>query len=247
MTRPVFTVITCTYNAESTLERTVRSVDGQTWPGIEHLIIDGASRDGTLEIAAASKRARVISEPDKGLYDAMNKGLALAEGEYVIFLNAGDCFHSDDTLERVAEAIRGQGPDIIYGETALVDNEGKFLRMRRLRAPEVLNWKSFKNGMLVCHQAFWAKTSVARQIPYDLRYRFSADVDWCIRVMKASCNIFNTHLTLVDYLSEGMSTANRKSSLRERFRVMRHHYGLATTLLRHCWFALRALVRRGAI
>lgn len=247
MTNPLFTIITCTYNAEGTLERTIRSVDGQTYSGIEHLILDGASKDGTLAIAATAKRAKVVSGPDKGLYDAMNKGISLAKGDYIIFLNAGDCFHSNDTLERVAEAVQGQEPDIIYGETALVDNEGKFLRMRRLQAPEVLNWKSFKNGMLVCHQAFWVKTSVARQIPYDLRYRFSADVDWCIRAMKESRNLFNTHLTLIDYLSEGMTTVNRKASLKERFKIMSRHYGLVPTIFRHFWFVVRAIIKRGAI
>ena len=105
MTNPLFTIITCTYNAEHTLERTIKSVDGQTYPDIEHLIIDGASKDGTLEIAATSERARVVSEPDKGLYDAMNKGISLAKGAYIIFLNAGDCFHRDDTLSEVASML----------------------------------------------------------------------------------------------------------------------------------------------
>lgn len=244
MTNPLFTIITCTFNASSTLERTIRSVDGQTYPGIEHLIIDGASKDGTLEIAAASKMARVISEPDKGLYDAMNKGIRMATGDYIIFLNAGDCFHSNDTLERVAAMIQGQAPDIIYGETALVDNGGNFKRMRRLQTPEKLNWKSFKKGMLVCHQAFWAKRELALRTPYDLTYRYSADVDWCIRIMKQSTAVFNTHETLIDYLEEGMSTENRKASLKERFAIMRKHYGLPCTMANHIWFVFRAVVKR---
>ena len=247
MTTPLFTIITCTYNAESTLERTIRSVDGQTYPGIEHLILDGKSTDRTLEIAATSQRARVISEPDKGLYDAMNKGISLATGDYLIFLNAGDCFHSDDTLSQVASMLEGNTPDVIYGETALVDGNGKFLRMRRLKAPKNLNWKSFKNGMLVCHQAFWARTEIARKTQYDLQYRFSADVDWCIRIMKGSNALFNTHTTLIDYLSEGMSTKNRKASLKERFRIMQNHYGLPSTVARHFWFVIRAFLKKGAI
>ena len=241
---PLFTIITCTYNAESTLERTIRSVDSQTYPGIEHLILDGKSTDRTLEIAARSERARIISEPDKGLYDAMNKGISLATGDYLIFLNAGDCFHSEETLSQVAAMMEGKNPDVIYGETALVDGDGKFLRMRRLKAPENLNWKSFKNGMLVCHQAFWARTEIARRTPYDLKYRFSADVDWCIRIMKESRVLFNTRTTLIDYLSEGMTTDNRWASLKERFMVMKGNYGLPTTIFHHILFVIRLLYKR---
>ena len=241
---PLFTIITCTYNAESTLERTIRSVDGQTYPGIEHLILDGRSSDRTLEIAARSQRARIISEPDRGLYDAMNKGISLATGDYLIFLNAGDCFHSEETLSQVAAMMEGKNPDVIYGETALVDGDGKFLRMRRLKAPENLNWKSFKEGMLVCHQAFWARTEIARRTPYDLKYRFSADVDWCIRIMKESRVLFNTRTTLIDYLSEGMTTNNRWASLKERFMVMEGNYGLPTTIFRHFLFVFRLLYKR---
>lgn len=242
MTTPLFTIITCTYNAESTLERTIRSVDSQTYPGIEHLILDGRSSDRTLEIAARSQRARIISEPDKGLYDAMNKGISLATGDYLIFLNAGDCFHSNDTLSQVASILGGKNPDVIYGETALVDGDGKFLRMRRLKAPENLNWKSFKEGMLVCHQAFWARTEIARKTQYDLQYRFSADVDWCIRIMKGSNALFNTHTTLIDYLSEGMTTNNRWASLKERFAIMRKYYGLPSTVTKHLCFMVRAVI-----
>lgn len=238
---PKFTIITCTYNAADTLERTVSSVEEQTYPDIEHLIIDGASKDNTLAIAGKSSKAKIISEPDKGLYDAMNKGIRMATGDYLIFLNAGDKFHSPEALKEVADMLNG-GEDIIYGETALVDNDGRFKRMRRLQAPEKLNWRSFRNGMLVCHQAFWAKTEIARKTPYDLTYRYSADVDWCIRVMKQSKVLFNTHETLVDYLEEGMTTANRKSSLKERFKIMKKHYGLLQTVLNHIWFVFRAAI-----
>ena len=133
-------------------------------------------------------------------------------------------------------------PDVIYGETALVDREGHFVRMRRLSAPETLTWKSFRQGMLVCHQAFFAKRSLAG--PYDLQYRFSADFDWCIRVMKKARTLHNTRLTLIDYLDEGMTTRNRKASLRERFRIMARHYGLISTVLHHAWFVVRLMLKK---
>ena len=242
-----FSIITCTYNAEKTLERTVKSVREQSREGveIEHIIVDGASKDGTARIIenCSDGFAKVISERDKGLYDAMNKGIKAATGDYLIFLNAGDKLHGADTLSKVAAQLTG-AEDIIYGETVLVDDEGSFLRMRRLKAPEHLNWKSFKDGMRVCHQAFWPRRTIALQTPYDLKYRYSADVDWCIRTMKQSQKMHNTHEVLIDYLSEGMTTANRWASLKERFRVMSTHYGVPLTIAKHFWFIIRAVVRR---
>ena len=155
---PKFSIITVTYNAEAVLEDTILSVISQTYHHIEYIIIDGASKDRTLSIAERyrDRITQIVSEPDKGLYDAMNKGINLATGDYLCFLNAGDSFHEDDTLQQMVHTLGiGELPDVIYGETALVNKERHFLRMRRLSAPEVLTWKSFKQGMLVCHQAFF--------------------------------------------------------------------------------------------
>lgn len=242
---PKFSVITVTYNAAAVLEDTIQSVISQTYHHVEYIIVDGGSTDGTLDIIGhyRDRIATVVSEPDKGLYDAMNKGMHLATGDYLCFLNAGDSFHEDDTLQSIAHSLTGSAlPDVIYGQTALVDNEGHFVRMRRLSAPERLDWKSFRQGMLVCHQAFFAKRTLAE--PYDLRYRFSADFDWCIRVMKRAQTLHNTHLTLIDYLEEGMTTRNRRASLRERFRIMVKHYGWASTVLHHAWFVVRAVIKK---
>lgn len=243
---PKFSVITITYNAEQTLEDTIQSVITQNYHHIEYIIVDGASKDGTMKIVERyrDKISVVVSEPDSGLYDAMNKGMHLATGDYLCFLNAGDCFHEDDTLLNVVHSLNGKSelPDIIYGNTALVDSEGHFLRMRRLAPPERLNWRSFRHGMLVCHQAFFMKR--AKAVDYDLRYRFSADFDWCIRCMKRSETMHNTHLTLIDYLSEGMTTQNHKASLKERFRIMAHHYGWFTTIAMHAWFVVRGVIKK---
>ncbi|MDO4164372.1 MAG: glycosyltransferase family 2 protein [Bacteroides sp.] len=273
---PKFSVITVTYNAKGTVEDTIQSVIAQTYHHVEYIIVDGASTDGTLDIIRRyrDRISTVVSEPDKGLYDAMNKGIRLATGDYLCFLNAGDSFHEDDTLQQMVHSLNNHYlptgltgsaaaeiaaaksaplspapatsaadlPDVLYGETELVDSKGHFVRMRRLSAPEVLTWRSFKHGMLVCHQAFFAKRTLAE--PYDLRYRFSADFDWCIRVMKKAHTLHNTHLTLIDYLDEGMTTRNHKASLMERFRIMGHHYGWVSTVLRHAWFVLRAVLKK---
>lgn len=242
---PRFSIITVTYNAEKVLEDTIQSVVTQTYKNIEYIIVDGASTDGTMEIVERykSRIAKVVSEPDKGLYDAMNKGIGMATGDYLCFLNAGDSFHEDDTLQLMVHSITGNElPDILYGETAIVDAAGHFLHMRRLQAPEHLNWKSFKQGMLVCHQAFFARHTLME--PYDLKYRFSADFDWSIRLMKKAHTFHNTHVTVVDYLEEGMTTRNHKASLKERFRIMAKHYGWVSTMLYHAWFAIRLVTKR---
>jgi glycosyltransferase involved in cell wall biosynthesis len=242
----LFSIITVTFNAGKILERTVLSVLNQTCPQIEYIIVDGDSSDGTKEIIEryASGLACRISEPDRGLYDAMNKGMRLATGDYVWFLNAGDILpHSNIVSELAAVAEQNGLPDILYGETDLMNPEGKIIATRRLKAPKALTWKSFRMGMLVCHQAFIARREIAGK--YDLRYRFSADFDWCIRCMKAAGTIVNSRLRVVNYLYEGLTTANRKASLKERYAIMCKHYGVFVTVLLHGWFAVRFYWAKG--
>ena len=114
MAQPLFSIITITFNAATTLPATLRSVEEQTFTNYEYIVVDGASRDNTVALVEASQLpVRMVSEPDKGLYDAMNKGLKMATGEYLIFLNAGDSFHAPDTLQRVAEAIGNNRPGVV--------------------------------------------------------------------------------------------------------------------------------------
>ena len=241
---PTFSIITVTYNAAATIEATLLSVRQQTYRHFEHLIIDGASKDNTFYIIYKYKddTIKVFSEPDKGLYDAMNKGIRMASCDYLCFLNAGDTFHEVDTLEKIANTISTTPhglPSILYGETAIVNAERQFLHMRRHKAPDVLTWKSFQQGMLVCHQAFLVKRTLAE--PYNLQYKYSSDFDWCIRMMKKADVISNTHLILIDYLDEGMTTRHHKESLIERLRIMAKHYGWCKTIIMHLWFAIRLL------
>lgn len=258
-----FTIVTITYNAAGALPRTVDSVMAQSHPAIEHIIVDGVSTDGTVAAAEAYKRrsdaaanghtVAICSEPDRGLYDAMNKGLAKATGDYVCFLNAGDFLPAADTiatLARTAEAAAtggGQLPAVLYGDTDIVDSAGRYLYPRRLRPPRRLTWRSFRMGMLVCHQAFYARTDIARRTPYDLQYKYSADVDWCIRVMKEAARLglplANAGATVACYTEEGQTTMHHRESLRERFRVMAEHYGLPLTVALHAWFAIRNLLK----
>ena len=257
-----FTIATVTYNAGQTIRRTLDSVSGQTYNAVEHIIVDGCSADSTIsEVQHYVERNTderhphsivLIREPDDGLYDAMNKALAAAKGDYIIFLNAGDKLHTPTTLADVAAQLgrynQSRLPAVIYGETDLVDDEGRFLRHRRLSAPEQLTSKSFLSGMLVCHQSFYARTDIARRHPYDLRYHFSADYDWCVRILRLAerrgLHIHNAQLILTDYLAEGMTTRNHRRSLIERLRIMARHYGWLRALAAHSWFVVRAVIQR---
>ena len=242
---PKFSIITVTFNAGTCLEDTIQSIISQTYKNVEYIIIDGGSTDKTVDVINRyrSHINILVSEPDNGLYDAMNKGIKLATGDYLCFLNAGDELHEYDTLMKMVLSIGFKPiPDILYGETAIVDEEGHFLRMRRLSAPEVLTWKSFKQGMLVCHQAFFPRRILVE--PYNLKYKYSSDFDWCIRIMKKSKTIHNTHLTIIDYLNEGITTRNQKASLKERFRIMCKHYGYISTIAKHLWFVVRAAYKK---
>ena len=250
----LLTVATVTYKAVSLLERTLESVEQQDYPAVEHIIIDGASNDGTSELVKkyrdreAKHIIRFISEPDKGIYDAMNKALNMATGRYILFLNAGDKLHSVGSLSDVATATEGGTAAVIYGNTCIVDTEGRFLRERRLSPPEHLTWKSFKKGMLVCHQAFFARTDIAKKMPYNLKYRFSADFDWCIRIMRQAerehLKLIQAHIIVADFLEGGTTIKNHRSSLWERFRIMSHHYGFLQTFGLHLFFVARALTKK---
>lgn len=256
-----FSVVTITYNAAAVLRPTLDSVMMQDYPNVEHLIIDGVSTDETLAIAKAYQKlsdeaenghvVKIQSEPDKGLYDAMNKGLRLATGDYIVFMNAGDRFPEADTLDKVMlAAVVGDGeerPAVLFGNTDIIDDKGNFLYHRRLSPPERLTWRSFRYGMVVCHQAFYARIDIARSLPYDTTFRYSADVDWCIRMMKEGERrhllLRNIHAVVANYMEEGQTTIHHKDSLKERFEVMRLHYGLLTTVLLHAWFAVRKLLK----
>ncbi len=241
MKTPVFSIITVTFNAAQWLEKTIEAILEQTYPHIEYILIDGGSTDGTPEILQKYKDriSYQISEPDKGIYDAMNKGIRAATGDYLWFINAGDIPEEKETIEKIIASLPEdeEWPDILYGETCTINAEGTVTGARRLKAPAVLSWRSFRMGMLVCHQSFLVKRTLAPE--YDLQYRLSADFDWCIRCLRQANTIHNTHQVLSRFLEEGISSSQRKKSLKERYRIMCNYYGTVPTLFRHLWFACR--------
>ncbi|WAC41944.1 glycosyltransferase family 2 protein [Pedobacter sp. SL55] len=228
---PKLSVITIVYNNAAAIERTMLSVLNQSYKNIEYVVIDGASTDGTLQIIKKyeNRLAKLISEKDKGIYDAMNKGLTQATGDYVLFMNSGDEIYDLDTVEKVFATA--PNADIYYGETEMYDENWNSLGQRRHQAPETFTWRSFKYGMSISHQAIYMKRSLTE--PYDLRYKYSADIDWIIKIAKKASNIVNTHLYVAKYLVGGMSKQKHRESLKERFKIFSHYYGFVANVINH--------------
>ncbi len=239
---PLCSIITVVYNAESLIERTIFSVQKQTLQSFEHIIIDGASTDGTLKVVEryASPTRRVYSERDSGIYDAMNKGLNHARGVFIIFMNAGDEFYDENVLHKAI--VGNEDVDFIYGETAVVDEKGNVLGDRRLKPPAVLTWKSLQRGMCVSHQSIFVRRELAE--PFDLHYKISGDIDWTIRMLRKSKRIVNARCYVSKFLEGGVSASRRKQGLKERFRIMSKHYGIFTTLFNHLVILLRYPLHR---
>ena len=254
---PLVTIITVCYNSAHLLEGTIRSVLAQSYPHIEYLVIDGASTDHTATIIGLmenlnhrllnAKVFKTISEPDKGLYDAMNKGLRMASGDFVLFLNAGDRLFETDTIKNMMEHCTAD-TDVLYGEVMLVSESRRHLgtrsQMTTRKLPENLTWKSLKKGMVVCHQAFMARTSIA---PQYIENNLAADIDWVISILKKSRRTVNTHLIVAEYLVGGLSRKRHRQSLKDRFAVMRRHYGLPATLWAHFLIFFRSFFKKDAV
>lgn len=248
----LLSIVTVTYNAEVFLYRTLRSIqaalDAQpAWATeVEYLLIDGASKDATLEIAAGfgGLLTTIVSEPDKGLYDAMNKGLSRATGTYVWFLNAGDELYSTQAFDELMRVLR-EGVDIAYSDAMYVDDLGRELGLRSVLTPHTLprtlSWRSMAYGMKVCHQAFVVRCSLAPAYWID---NLSADIDWEIRCLKNAQTVRLLTTPLCRYLTGGLSVQKHRESLEDRYAVLRHHFGFFPNLLHHGWILIRAVVHR---
>ncbi|RZF60120.1 glycosyltransferase family 2 protein [Sphingobacterium corticibacterium] len=239
---PKVSIITVVYNDVLGIEHTIRSVMKQTYVELEYIIIDGLSTDGTLDVIDRYREevSIVISEKDQGIYDAMNKGLSVATGEYVLFLNSGDELYEDTTLEKVFSSA--ENADIYYGETKLIDEERNIIGDRRHKTPKRFDWKSFRYGMSICHQAIYVKRSITA--PYDLQYKLSADIDWVIRAAKKANKIVNVNQYVAKYLVGGTTQKRHRQSLKERYAIFKKYYGTFANVVNHGVIAARLILYR---
>lgn len=208
MSNPVLvTVVTVCRNVKYSLEKTMNSLLHQSYAHIDYVIIDGASTDGTPEMLGKTEGIRWISEPDKGIYDAMNKGIRMAEGEWVIFMNAGDVFASDDTLSKVFSVERDA--DVIYGDVIKGDN------IKKAESPH--------NGhrMYFCHQSAFVRTSCLKEFPFDIQHRMSADFKQMKQLYLAGKTFMQLDFPIAVFDTSGVSNAQRSKGLYDNIQVIR--------------------------
>lgn len=246
MSLPKVSIITVSFNAEKYIERTIKSVLCQTYPNIEYIIIDGASKDGTLEIIKKYE-ARIdyfLSEPDRSHFDAMNKGLAKATGDYILYMNAGDCIYKETSLENM---MRGSDmADFIYSKAEYIDEAGNRRPWhKKAPRPEKINVKSFLNGMVICHHCMIVKREITPA--YTLEpWKVSNDLDWAIRIMKQVKTVHFYDDIFCLYLEGGISAKQRKKSAKERFDITALHFGFFPALFEQFKIALQIL-KRGSL
>jgi glycosyltransferase involved in cell wall biosynthesis len=241
----ILSIITITYNAAAVLERTLQSIAQQSYQDFEYWVIDGASDDGTLALLEKfpALQAEVISEKDRGIYDAMNKGLTHATGEYVWFMNAGDEIFEKTTVEQLVQQLTQHKADVYFSDTQVVREDGSVAGLRTEvtphQLPEPLTWQAFRYGMLVCHQSFVVRRSLAPT--YLLNHLYSADIDWEIRCLKAAREVKRAPFVLSKYLMGGFSVKNLRRSWADRFWVLQHHFGWPSAVWSHVVIGFRGL------
>lgn len=172
---PKVTIVTTVYNGEKYIERTILSVTGQDYPNIEYIIIDGGSKDKTVDIIKkySVKISFWLSEPDKGIYDGMNKGIARATGEWILFRNCGDFFASTNSISKVFDGTDYSGEDIIYGKLISWDSIGYRIIDKRLE--DNINFIGY---MPIPHPSTFVKTAIHKKRLFNLKYKLAADHDF---------------------------------------------------------------------
>lgn len=212
MNNPIITIITVSFNAISIIEDTIKSVINQSYPNIEYIIVDGGSKDGTLDIIKKYKKniAHIVCEPDKGIYDAMNKGINLASGEWINFMNCGDSFYDANTINQIVDAIlENKKVDIIYGNTIINSNVGKYLVL-----PE--NIENLSKHLPFCHQSTFVRASLAKKNPFDLQYKFVADYNFFFNAYKNNHSFYHLNKPVANYqIEEGFSASNMNKCIIE--------------------------------
>lgn len=231
---PFFSVVTVTRNARTAAERTARSVLAQTFTDFEYLIKDGASTDQTGEALSALGPVRLVSQPDTGVYDAMNQALTHCRGRYVCFMNAGDAFANRICLSTVAEAIRCNGyPEFVYGDVVSLDGAGhsddetSVATGRRLRYRGQLT-RHYLYRRMICHQVWFVERSVFERVGgFDTQFRISAAYDFLLRmVLGERVRYARVPWVVAVYEGGGLSSVDGPEKRRERQLIMRRHFSL---------------------
>lgn len=241
--KTLFTVVSIVLNNVDEVEATINSVLNQTFDDYEYIIVDGESTDGTKAIIDqySDRISQQISEQDKGLYDAMNKGLGLANGEYITWINAGDCFASTDVLEKVAEKIREKPTDCLYGDHRLQFTDDSTLDVSASGDLPGL-WKR----MQFSHQSFFVRTEKARQFPFDTSYRIAGDYCMILRLYLHNATFAYVEKPLCVFRTGGMSDERRVLAVWERFIVNRKYNNTPKIYFGYAMYLTSAFLKQSA-
>jgi glycosyltransferase involved in cell wall biosynthesis len=204
-------IITISFNAKATIEKTLQSVANQSYKNIEHIIVDGGSKDNTLEICNSFPNvSKIISEPDKGVYDAFNKGLKLATGDIIGFLNADDIFFNENSVQEIAKAFSENKTHIVYGNLDYINENGKVIRNWISRTYEI---GLIKKAWMPAHPTFYCKKEVYDRLGgYNDSFKIGGDFELCLRFLEVN-NVPSFYLNkkLIKMLIGGISNSGLKS------------------------------------
>jgi glycosyltransferase involved in cell wall biosynthesis len=215
MNNPKISIVTVSFNAINAIENTILSVINQTYPNIEYIIIDGGSTDGTVDIIKKydNKISYWISEPDNGIYDAMNKAIEKATGEWINFMNAGDIFYSDTIVQELANTnIFNNKNTIIYGNR-IVNTSG-------VMKEQVSRIKTIKHSMDIFHQSIFTYTSLHKEHLFNTSYQIAGDYDFLYKMINNNINFIKVNMNICIFLYGGISCENI-NQLKEVLRVIR--------------------------
>ncbi|EFM1546058.1 glycosyltransferase [Escherichia coli] len=212
-----FSVVTVVFNAAEAFSKTINSVKKQTYSNVEYIVIDGGSTDGTLSLIKENINfiSRFVSEEDKGIYDAMNKAINLASGDWIIFINAGDVFYDERILEKTASFIRlnkNKQPDLIGGEV-MYDVSGKYEK------GEVKSLSKRWVCMPSCHQSLFIRVSTHKNYLYNIDYTICADHELVIRLLNEGCTFLPYRKIISVFSWDGVSARNRISLYKEKLQI----------------------------
>jgi glycosyltransferase involved in cell wall biosynthesis len=236
------TLITISYNSESTFQKTLESVQAQTYSKFEHILVDGGSTDATLTIAITFPHiSKIISEPDKGIYDALNKGLQNATGDIIGFLNSDDIFYDENSLEIIAAAF-DENTDCVFGDLVYTNDQNQMKRKWK-GSPFIRG--TFKKGWMPAHPTFYCRRSIYEKFGlYNDSYKIAGDFELMLRFFEKH-QIKSKYIpqTLVNMKVGGVSNKSLQSKytiLDEEFRAFREN-GLKVNKLQYLYYKLKKI------
>lgn len=214
---PKISVVTVTYNCESSIQDTIENILEQDYDNLEYIVVDGYSKDNTFAIISkySNRINKIIHETDNGIFDAMNKAIAVATGDWICFINAGDKFHSKTVLSDLFSVRYENNIGVIHGETQLITPHGGEM----LKQIPFYKIKSGHRRMGFCHQSVFVRTYLAKNTPFDTTFRLCADYNMIMNLYKSGIKFHKANIIISDFDMGGVSTLNEYKTFMEEARI----------------------------